>query len=85
MILERYDTQEALDAALAAYPAHASSSAMQVTAFAQVAEYGEADPETGEAELLSPAIVSDGYWLLVAGPEPLVLPEGVVAVDRVFA
>lgn len=86
--IDRFDTQEDLNAALAEMPTYAASRAMQVTAYEQVAEYGEPDPETGEADMIVPAILADGFWLLRADPEgvdPLALPQGLVAISPLFA
>lgn len=86
-ILIRFDSEADRSAFIAEMPTHASSTAMAVTAFEQVAEYGEPDPETGETEIITPAIEADGYWLLKAddaGTDPLVLPDGVVAISPVF-
>ena len=86
--LDRYDTQADLDAALAGKPTYAASSAMQVTAYAQLAVYGEPDPETGEVPVITPAVVAEGCWLLsadAAAPSPLVLPDGVAAISPLFA
>ena len=86
--LDRYDAQADLDAALAAMPTYAASSAMQVTAWALAAVHGEPDAETGDVPVIAPAVAADGYWLLSAdqdAPSPLVLPAGVVAISPLFA
>lgn len=86
-VLMRFDSEAERDAVLAQIPTHASSTAMAVTAFEQVAAYDEPDPETGEVEAAAPAIMADGYWLLMAdeaGADPLEMPEGIVAISPVF-
>ncbi|GEM_PF-2374677 len=80
-ILIRFDIEAERNAALAEMPAHPASTAIAVTAYEQVAVFGE----TGE--VLTPAIETEGYWLLKAdeaGTDPLNLPEGVVAISPVF-
>lgn len=86
-ILIRCETEAERRAILAEMPTHASSTAMAVTALAQMALYGEPDPETGALEVVAPAIEVGGFWLLKAdddGSDPLALPEGVVAISPVF-
>lgn len=86
--LDRFDTAQDRADFIASLKKHPTSIAAIVWAYTQLAEYGEPNPETGEVELIAPAETDPGYWLLIADQEaasPLVLPEGIVGLNRLFA